>query len=98
MHRAADDNNLMRSVLFESDGYFICFIFLNSDKGNRGIRLDFIVFFALNYAILLFSYSFHLARNTGHGKTIVNDCQKKKLYCVLFLKHMQSMGFSAKNY
>ena len=32
MRRAADDNNLMRSVLFACDGYFIAFIFLNSDK------------------------------------------------------------------
>ena len=97
MHRAADDNNLMRSVLFESDGYFISFIFLDTDKWNQGF--DLISTYSLQFQFKLcdkFSYRFHLAGNTGHGEDIVND-KEKKLHRVLFLKHMQSMELWAQN-
>ena len=34
----------------------------------------------------MFSYIFHLARDTGHEKDIVNDCKKKKAAPCVFSK------------
>ena len=44
----------------------------------------------------MFSYRVHLAGNASHGEDIVSDKENKPA-CVLFLKHMQSIGLSAEN-
>lgn len=72
MNRAADDNNLMRSVLFESDGYFISLILPLHEQMKPRFFNRFLCILCpsdLNYAICC-RIDFTLLETQATGKTL----------------------------